>query len=195
MRDTLAALCEQLRAEAAQTRREAVLQLAMLLERRSDGNTGTTDSPADTFYRSIMAPHLHDIRPTPSEQMKIIAILAHEAATSADAPDMLWAVGKADPALGLGPLLRVLTIAGERFDEVTAYQATIALDNLLITTPNGALAPAVAMLIRATNLRALLQRWASGHDARLAEQARGVAAKIERATRATGTAISPPLDS
>lgn len=164
---------------------EAILQLAMLLEksnhvRDESGNVHWEDKG------EILSPNLRDIYLDNGEQRVIVSRLTTLINSSKRNPSMLWALGKASPAIGIEPLLEILKKHSEEFDEDTAYQAILALGRFLPTWRRRPLSK-IARHILENSPKAFLERMAKvdnpSDDPRLAmlvEHANDVLARLNR---------------
>jgi hypothetical protein len=176
MRRVLEELSAAAESKDDQIRDEAILQTSMLLERSNLADTMALGEREADFYRRILAPHLATVTLAAHEQAEVVTRLARLVADGKGTSSMLWAIGKAAPEAGIGPLLRLLCTHSSKFDEEMSYQALVALENFLGVF----VAPGVERELRANNPAAVVQLMRGATNPRLAERARAVLAKLER---------------
>jgi hypothetical protein len=172
----LEGLSAAVESEDDQIREEAVLQFSMLLERSNLADSLALGEREADFYRSMLAPHLATVTLAAHEQAEVVTRLARLVADGRGTSSMLWAIGKAAPEAGIGPLLRLLCTHSSMFDEEMAYQALVALENFL----GASVTAGVERELQASNPAAVVQVMSGATNPRLAERARAVLAKLER---------------
>jgi hypothetical protein len=134
---------------------EAILQLALILER----STFTISS--DSTYILNLPPHLLNIILMPDDQREIIDDISQRILSGAsNRSQLFWVIGKA-PRVALVPLITLLEAHSQTFDEETAWQALIALENCLELDDDGNLRTDSLRLINKANLRPIIQQMAS----------------------------------
>lgn len=165
----LAEVLERARSRDFDEREHALFQLALLLERGQAPREPLPEYAADALGR-----HLLRIVPDRDDQNLIVETLARMAVSFAGSrATIFWALGKADPALALGPLLALLQADGRRLEADVAYQAAAALDTLVSSAQGEA-----AAQLNLHNPRLLLELWSGAEDERLAVLAERLLAKI-----------------
>ena len=124
--------------ESADQREEAVLQIAMLLERTSRplyaGNKVDIG-----FYQNILKPNLISIELNSERQLELIFEIRKLIMSNKMTPSLFWAIGKAKPQLGLAPLLDIMGELWSKIDENALQQALVAIDNFMIVDDAGRL--------------------------------------------------------
>jgi len=165
--------------EDRERKRHAVLQIAMLLERSTHADQAELGREQERFYASIVPRHLMASSINRQEHEWVVERLSILVRAGKATPDMLWAIGKASPDVGIRPLLVLLGAYPVLLDDEAAYQALIALENFLVVDQGG-LRPAIAQAILEHTPVPALERMRGGSTPRLAQQAASVLASLER---------------
>lgn len=174
MKSVLNELLERAKCENKEVREEAILQIAMLLEK----NSICPDQPS--FYETVLSDHLLSISLDESEQQEMIAELGNLILSEKMTASMLWALGKTTSRTALVPLLTWLRNHNRSLDEEAIWQALIALDNFLGLKVDGTLDCQVADMIRDYNLTSALQRILETDNPRLKKLGQKLLNRIQR---------------
>lgn len=143
--------------------REAIFQLSLLLQRSN------TRGIPDTAYRGLLAPNLMQMKLTESEQRKVVAKFRVLINSPERTTGILSAIGRASPRIGIEPLLSVIREHWTEFDDETAYQAVIALDNFLVYGDRVQFIPEVTRELREQSPLPFLQKSSTSKERRLRE--------------------------
>ncbi len=179
MNDHLANLLDRVAGEDPELKRHAVLQIAMLLERSTRADQAELGREQERFYASIVPRHLLASSINRQEHEWVVERLSMLVRAGNATPDMLWAIGKASPDVGIRPLLVLLGAYPVLLDDEAAYQALIALENFLVVDKGG-LRSAIAQAIHEHTPVPPLERMRGSTTPRLAQQAASVLASLER---------------
>lgn len=134
---------------------ETIIQLALILER----STFTISN--ESSYILYLPSQLLDIILTLDDQREIVdAISRRIQAGASNRSELFWVIGKA-PRVALVPLVSLLKAHSQTFDEETAWQALIALENCLELDDDGNFRADILRLINKANLRPIIQKIAS----------------------------------
>lgn len=146
-------LCRQASSANAAERAEAILQIALLLEKHGPG------ADRDEFYQSILPEHLWAVSLTAADQAALIQTLISLIHSSKMTPDMLWALGKTN---AMTAFIAVLTWLRKQstFTEDATWQALIVLDNFFFVNRNerGQVDPVIIQVAQDLGMAASLQR-------------------------------------
>ncbi len=134
----------------------AIVQLALILE-------NNTVSSANYPYEGTLSQELLAVRLDKEEQQQVVANLFELIrAGNPSKSTIYWAIGKATGEIALAPLVKLIqsqSYAGV-FDEETAWQALIALENFIEVQTDGALPSEVSSQLLQVNLRATIRQMA-----------------------------------
>ena len=134
-------------------RSEAILQIALLLEKHGPG------AERDEFYQRILPEHLWTVSLTAADQAALIQTLISLIHLPDMTPDMLWALGKTN---AITAFIAVLTWLRNQstFTEDATWQALIVLDNFffLYRDEHGQVDPVMIKIAQDVGMAASLQR-------------------------------------
>ena len=172
MNPALDKLLEQTKSENKEVQEEAILAIAMLLEKHS------TRADKPSFYKEILPGHLLSITLSEYEQQELIAKLSTLIMSEKMTPSMIWALGKTTLNAALMSLLVLLNDRSCQFDEEATWQLLVAIDNALIIRNNGMLDPQVRSLIRCSNPTPSLRMIAEKGNPRLKKIAQNLLKRV-----------------
>lgn len=183
MHSTVKHLCEQAGAGQLEVKNEAILHIAMLLEKSSRAIRAKQYAILEAYnshdYRMILPDYLQTVLLSEGEQSEVVSCLVDLINSHHRHPSMIWALGKSLPSFGLGPLLKFLQQVSPDIDDETIYQALVALEEFLVIQ-DGSLYPGVDAEIRARNPAASLQRIVRSGNPYLIEISQRVLARLMR---------------
>jgi hypothetical protein len=146
--------------ESRDERHEAVLELGWMLE---ESTRAYLEEPPElhdlTPLERELSPRVFDPRLAPEEQGKVVAKLVDWTARDAVDPSILWAIGKALPEVGMDALLDVVRRRGGSFEEEAAYEALVAMEELMGWDEEGHPIDEVVQAIRRDNPLPFVMRW------------------------------------
>lgn len=114
MRKAVRGLIDRVEADSGEQREEAILQLAMLLEKCSSFHD------EKSFYQSVLEPELLQIQLNESEKEELVDDLSALAKRSQPDTSLVWAISKADGPICLSRLIGLL----DRHQPVLSQEAT-----------------------------------------------------------------------
>jgi len=158
--------------EDLKVREDAILSLAMLLEKHSTLNSG------QSFYESVLPTPLCNLTLDKAEQQEIVDWLGGLVNSDKRTSSMIWALTKSASAVALEYLLSLICSQGDGLDEDAAWQALIGIDNYLSLDKNGNLYHQAILMIHNYNFLPSLQRIASTSDPHLKELAKRMIEKL-----------------
>ena len=147
------ALRQQASSANVAERAEAILQIALLLEKHGPG------ADRDEFYQSMLPEHLWAVSLTAADQAALIQTLISLIHSPKMTPDMLWALGKTN---AMTAFIAVLTWLRNQatFTEDATWQALIVVDNFffLYRDEQGQVDPVIIQVAQDVGMAASLQR-------------------------------------
>jgi hypothetical protein len=161
MNKILEQLLEKIESQEDEIYFESIFQIAMLLEK---SNVITNET-----YVSFLPPELLSITLNDTEQQEIVRRLSSVASNNSVNGLLFWALGKANPKIGISPLLNLIQQFSSSFDEEITYQAIIALDNFLIIDESGNLVSEIVQNLKESDPRPFLNRVVNLNNPRLTE--------------------------
>jgi hypothetical protein len=144
MEPLVRALLERAASENGAEQNEAILQLALLLEKSAMRDKLLGSEPAIQPQLRLLSLSVDDIR-------EIVAGLGLLIESEQRSPSMLWALGKAKVYDAALTLLEFLKNHCQELEGDMAWQALVALDNWLVIGEDGQLNPQLLALIRERN--------------------------------------------
>jgi hypothetical protein len=144
MEPLVRALLEQAASQNSAEQTEAILQLALLLEKSAMGDKTLGSELA-------IQPQLQSLSLTGDDVQEIVASLGRLIESEQRSSDMLWALGKARVHDAAITLLEFLKNHCEKLEGDMAWQALIALDNWLVIGEDGRINPQLLAIIRERN--------------------------------------------
>lgn len=123
MNDYVGQLFKQIESRDQMARRNAIVELAMMLEKNTV--IGRTSSAKD------FVPPIKEISLDKQEQQEIVNNITHFLNRDLQEPSLIWALGKAHVEMGLKPLLKYVNQCGSVFDEEVQRQTVSVLNNYL----------------------------------------------------------------
>lgn len=114
-------------------RDEAILCLAMLLEK----NSSRPDQQSN--YELILPANLHSLNVSLEDQLAVIEGIGNLLESEGMSPSMLWALGKTTNCAALLPLLKFINRHFQEAGDEAIWQALAAIENFLVVDDNGQL--------------------------------------------------------
>ena len=146
------ALLQQANSDNRDERSEAILQIALLLEKHGPG------ADRDEVYQRILPEHLWSVSLTSADQAALIETLISLIHSSKMTPDMLWALGKTN---AITAFIAVITWLRNQstFTEDATWQALIVVDNFffLYRDEHGQVDPVIIQIAQDMGMAASLQ--------------------------------------
>ncbi len=144
----------ELLTQTSVTNSPAILQLVLILERHNY----TSDNNGGGLYEADLSPQMLELTLTADEQIEIVDAISQQIASGfGTRSELFWVLGKA-PTVALVPLIGLLEAHAQTFDEETAYQALIALDNCLSSNSEGNLHPDILRVVDKAALKSSIQQ-------------------------------------
>ena len=138
-------LLKELTSGNKKRRDEAVLCLAMLLEKHS------SRPDKQSNYELILPASLHSLSLSSEDQQAIIERLGDLIESKEMLPSMLWALGKTTNSAAVLPLLRFINQHFQEADDDAIWQALIAIENFLVFDSNNQLRDEVVDYLNTEN--------------------------------------------
>ncbi len=151
MNEAVRQLFDEAASENAEAREEAILQIAMLLERHSPLKDSTS------FYQSIQHPELANVKLDASEQQQIIDMLFTLVLSATNNASMVWALGKVKSPSVLGYLVDLVCSHNHRLSDDAKHQALVALNRFLSVDQDDPIYPQIRLLATNTDFRRALE--------------------------------------
>lgn len=126
MRPEIIQIAQDLKSDNMQARDLSVQYAGLLLEKSASAEM------AEGAYNSMLPASLTATSLDQHEQTYLVEVLYETISSPRMTEGMLWALGKADRALGLEPLLNILQSNSSNFSEEAMWQALLALDNFVV---------------------------------------------------------------
>lgn len=165
-------LIKQADSSDREEQREAILQIAMLLEKHSNA--------ADTsnFYEGIMPAHVSSLVLTEDDRQQVITELGKLIESDNFSPSLLWALGKAKRIEALLLLLTFLNRNCQSLEQEATWQTLSAIENLLILKEDEQIDKRAADLLQAHDLNNCLTSLVNSGDADIKVIAQRILSKI-----------------
>lgn len=113
-----------------------VALLVDLIERANRNITYADYKDAEDFYLENVPSEFLALTFDGPVQEEIAAMIVDHVNEAPDRGDLLWVLGKMPESVALKPLVRLWCMRGCEFDDSTAYQAHIALQNMIWSPPS-----------------------------------------------------------
>lgn len=126
MNEHLTNLFNRITSPDKEVSKEAIVELAMLLEKNSVKNWS---------QKGDFVPPYRFVKLDKKQQRQIVEKIVELIASGLNEPSLYWALGKARADIALKPFLNVVRQFGSSFDGETQWQAICALDNYLGAGP------------------------------------------------------------
>jgi hypothetical protein len=156
MNDALRHIFDEATSDDPEVREDAILQIAMLLERHSP----LKDRPS--FYQSIQNAELATIELDASEQLEVIDMLHALILSTKTNSSMIWALGKVKSPTVLGYLVDLVCDHHQRLDDDARQQALVAMNRFLSVGEDDPIYPQAKSLVRNSDFRRALEEIAVG---------------------------------
>lgn len=158
-----------------EAQREAVLQIAMLLEKHS----AVADKPS--FYEGIMPPPIRQIALYKNDERELLAGLGGLLESDRRIPDILWALGKSNDPDAFSIVVKFLRKSCDDLDAEFAWQALAALENFLTFDEAGRLNKDVVDILTANDPTFCVNKLSKEGDPDIKEIAQRIVRKISTA--------------
>ena len=145
-------IIEQINSEDFVAKEEAILQIAMLLEKNSLWKTKLD------FYNSILVPELTELSLNESQKTEIIKSLSKLLFSEKLTSSLIWAVGKADCCLSIDSLLALFCKSELVLDEECCWQLLTSIDNFLSLSTAVPLSKYVVILLAKYDFSTFLRK-------------------------------------
>lgn len=153
MREALGQLLRRMEYDNAEEREEAILQVAMLLERCSVFSDGRD------FYESILEPELLSIDLDESEKEELIDELFTLIKRVQPNSSIVWALGKGDVPLGMSRLIELLQDRQMVLSDEATRQALRGINKWLSGDAEDPLLQKMKSIASASDLKGVLKEF------------------------------------
>lgn len=175
MNSVLLPVLEALTLDKQPLREEAILQIAMILERHSEAPNG------NAFYERVLQEELKGLQLSHEDQLYIANYLGDLIQNGKGGFDVIWALGKAKREIAFPLVVSSLGSQSEGFDEEFIWEALNALNKFVVVSNDDIDLEAQQQLLSVNHVENWLTKVEKIGSPRNQEKARGLLAKIDAA--------------
>ena len=176
MKPEIASLLDQQRSEDNSIREDAILKIAMLLE-KNFLLPDTSDPGTRETWRSILDESLLALRLDGTDLSEIVGDFSRQLQAGSASPSLFWALAKGGSLEALPPILVWMQGHVELADEETIRQALFSVENLVLAALRGNRLDEARSILARHNARPLLDRTSTRNQHRLGVIAGRILAK------------------
>jgi hypothetical protein len=159
-------------------RENAIFQIGLILERHYQPNQDAPDLYETNLSRELLRLVLDESR----QQDTLLYLITLVKNQSQDAASLIYAIRRANPALFIQPLLKLLGDYGQALTNDAAYEVVLALEACIKAQDDN-----VVAALRAAELAPLLTVWADGSDTLLGGKTKRMMVRLKQVITPAGS--------